>query len=147
MRRQLIAGAVLALAVPSLALAAKPPSPGSSQDTHGKSAAKVMYILKGPLSHYTAANGTTNGQITIMIKHANHHAKTLLNTQTPVSVTIIVSSVTKVRMHEGATTIADGDRGIVKVRLPKNTPAANLATTLATLPTVAFQVIDQGPAS
>jgi hypothetical protein len=63
------------------------------------------------------------------------------------SLTINVSSTTKVHMHESATTIADGDRGTVKVRLPKNSPAASLASTLQTLPTVAFQVIDQGPAS
>jgi hypothetical protein len=145
--KKLLVLAALALAVPSLALAAKPPSPGNSQGTHGKSAPKVLYILTGTLSAYTPATGNIDGRVTIMIKHANHHAKTLVNMQTPMSLTINVSSTTKVHMHEGATTIANGDRGMVKVRLPKNTPAASLATTLTTLPTVAFQVIDQGPAS
>jgi len=60
------------------------------------------------------------------------------------SLTIIVSSTTK---RDGATTISNGDRGVVKVRAPKNTPAASLVATLTTLPTVAAQVIDQGPAS
>jgi hypothetical protein len=64
-----------------------------------------------------------------------------------VQLVIIVSSTTKVHLHAGATTITDGDKGVVKVRLPKNTPAASLATALTTLPTVARQVIDQGPAS
>jgi hypothetical protein len=41
--------AALALAVPSLALAAKPPAPGNSQGSHGKAAPKVMYVLKGRL--------------------------------------------------------------------------------------------------
>jgi hypothetical protein len=145
--KKLLVLAALAMAVPSLALAAKPPTPGNSQGTHGKSAPKVTLILAGTLTAYTPASGNTDGHVTIMIKHANHHAKTLVNTQTPLSLIINLSSATKVRMHENATTITDGDRGIVKVRLPKNTPAASLATTLATLPTVAFQVIDQGPAS
>jgi hypothetical protein len=145
MKRLLLLTA-LALAVPSLALAAKPPSPGNSQGTHGKSAPKVMYALKGTLSNYTAANGANNGMVTITITIANHHAKTLVNS-TPTALTIIVSSTTKVVMHDGATTIANGDRGVVKVRAPKNTPAANLVATLTTLPTVASQVIDQGPAS
>jgi hypothetical protein len=145
--KKLLVLAALALALPSLALAAKPPSPGNSQDTHGKSAPKVTYLLKGTLSAYMAASGSTNGHITITITHANHHAKTLVNKQSPVQLTIIVSSTTKVVMHDGATTIGNGDKGIVKVRAPKNTPVANLVATLTTLPTVASQVIDQKAAS
>jgi hypothetical protein len=145
--KKLLVLAALALAVPSLALAAKPPAPGNSQGTHGKSAPNVLYILKGTLSAYMAASGSTNGHVTITITHANHHAKTLVNKQTPVMVTIAVSSTTKVHMHAGATTITDGDKGVVKVRLPKNTPAADLLTTLENAFTVARQVIDQGPAS
>ena len=145
--KKLLVLSSLALTVPSLALAAKPPSPGNSQGTHGKSAPQVPYILKGTLSHYAAASGATNGQVTITIMHANHHAKTLVNKQSPVQLTIIVSSTTKVHLHASATTITDGDSGVVKVRLPKSTPAASLATALTTLPTVARQVIDQGPAS
>jgi hypothetical protein len=145
--KKLLVVAALALTVPSLALAAKPPSPGNSQGTHGKSAPKVTYLLKGDLSAYTPANGATSGHVTIEIKHANHHAKTLVNTQSPVSVTIAVSSTTKVVMHDGATTITNGDRGLVKVRLPKNTPAANLVATLQDPTTVARQVIDQGATS
>jgi hypothetical protein len=146
MARRLIATVALALALPGLAPAAKPPSPGNSQGGHGKSAPKVIYILKGSLSNYTPA-GATYGTITIRIVYANHRAKTLVNPRSPLSLTIIVSWGTKVVMHHHATTIADGDRGVVEVRLPKNTPAANLTRTLTTLPTVAFQVIDQGPAS
>jgi hypothetical protein len=137
----------LALAVPSLALAAKPRSPGNSQGTHGKSAPNVLYILKGTLTGYTAANGATNGSIMITITHANRHAKTLVNKQSPVSVTIAVSSTTKVVMHDGATTIGPKDRGLVKVRLPKGTPAADLVATLQNPLTVARQVIDQGTTS
>jgi hypothetical protein len=123
-----------------------PPSPGNSQGSHGKSAPKVTYVLAGSLSNYTSV-GATSGAVTIMITHANHRAKTLVNPQSPLSLRIIVAWDTKVVMHRGATTIANGDRGVVKVRVPKNTPAASLATTLTKLPTVASQVIDQGPAS
>jgi hypothetical protein len=141
----------LALALPSFALAAKPPSPGhgprpspgNSQRRHGKSAPQVMYVLEGALSNYTPAEATS-GTITITITHANHQAKTLVNAQSPVSVTIIVTWDTKVVMRRNATTIGNGDIGVVKVRLPKNTPAANLTPTLTALPTVAAQVIDQG---
>jgi hypothetical protein len=144
--KKLLVLAALALAVPSLALAAKPPSPGNSQGTHGKSAPKVMYILKGTLTAYTAANGAINGHVTITVTHANHHAKTLVNKQSPVSVTIAVSSTTKVVVRGGGT-LQVLDKGIVKVRLPKNTPAANLVSALQDPATVAVQVIDQGPAS
>jgi hypothetical protein len=153
MAKRLIAGIALALVVPGLALATKPPSPGhgqpspgNSQRSRGKSAPKVTYVLAGSLSNYTPA-GATYGTVTITITHANHQAKTLVNPQSPLSLTIIVTWDTKIVLHGNATTIANGDRGVVKVRLPKNTPAASLASTLQTLPTVAFQVIDQGPAS
>src|SRR5690348_7273501 len=143
MGSRLITGIALGLAVPSLALAAKPPSPGNnppqpvkgpsspnhSQTTHGKSRPKVTYVLTGSLSHYSPA-GATYGTVTITITHANRQPKTLVNPQAPLSLRIIVSWTTKVVMHHPASTIADGDRGVVKVRLPKNTPAANLANTL-----------------
>ena len=132
--KKLLVLAALALAVPSLALAAKPPSPGTSQ-----SAPTVQLILKGTLSALTATS------VTIVVTHANHHAKSLV-TNPATSVTIAVSSTTKVVMHDGAT-FTSGDRGVVKIRLPKNTPAANLLTTLQNPATVARQVIDQGPAS
>jgi hypothetical protein len=150
MGRRLVAGMALALAVPGLALAAKPPSPGhgphspgNAKDGHGKSVPQVMYVLKGTLSNYTPA-GATTGTITITISHANRNAKTLVNARSPLSVTILVSWDTRVVMHGNATTIADGDSGLVKVRLPKNTLAVDLTRALMTLPTVAAQVIDQG---
>jgi hypothetical protein len=137
--KKLLVLAALALAVPSLALAAKPPSPGNSQGPHGKSAPTVMYLLKGTLTALSSSS------VTITVTHANHHAKTLV-TNPATSVTIAVTATTKVVMHDGAT-FTSGDRGVVKVRLPKNTPAANLLTTLQNPATVARQVIDQGPTS
>jgi hypothetical protein len=152
MARRLTAGIALALLVPGLALAAKPPSPGhgqpspgTAQNGQGKPASRETYVLKGPLSNFSPA-GATYGTVTITITHTNHQAKTLLNPQLPVALTIIVTWDTKIVIHRGATTITNGDRGAGKVRLPKNTPAASLVTTLTTLPTFAFQVTDQGPA-
>jgi hypothetical protein len=103
-----------------------------------------MYVLTGSLSNYTPV-GATYGTVTIRITGTNHQARTLVNPHSPLSLTIIVSWTTKVVVRRNATTIANGDRGVVKVRIPKSTPAANLASTLTTLPTVAFQLIDQGP--
>ena len=130
----------LALAVPSLALAAKPPAPGNSQNSHGK-APQVMYVLKGTLTAYTAANGATNGSLSILVKAANHHGASL-KTQT---LTFPVSSLTKV-VTPGGAALTLNDKGIVKVRGPKKIgPTDNVATVLQAL--TAFQVIDQGPTS
>lgn len=143
MRNKLIAGLVLALVLPSLALAAKPPTPGHSHASHGKAAPKVMYVLKGAISSYTAAAGASNGSITILVKRANHHGAALKEQ----TLTIAVSSATRVVFDNDGSTIADGDNGVVKVRAAKSIAAADLAAAFQAAPTVAFQVIDQGPAS
>ncbi len=130
----------LALAVPSLALAAKPPAPGNSQGSHGK-APQVMYILKGTLTAYTAAAGTTNGSVSLLVKSANHHGASLKGQ----TLTFAVSSSTKVVTGD-ATAVTVNDNGVVKVRGPKKIAATdNLATVLQAL--TAKQVIDQGAAS
>jgi hypothetical protein len=142
MRRQLIAAAVLALAVPSMALAAKPPSPGNSQATHGKSAPQVMYVLRGTLTAWTPANGVTNGLVTILVKSSNHHGASLKGKTLAFPIS---SSSTRVVVHGGGT-LTVTDKGIVKVRGPKNLAAGqNLPTVLQAL--TAREVIDQGPAS
>jgi hypothetical protein len=130
----------LALAVPSVALAAKPPAPGNSQESHGK-APQVMYVLKGTLTAYTAANGATNGSVSLLVKSANRHGASLKDQ----TLTFAVSSTTKVVTPEGAA-LTLNDKGVVKVRGPKKLgPTDSLATVLQAR--TAFQVIDQGPAS
>ncbi len=130
----------VALAVPSLALAAKPPAPGNSQASHGK-APQVMYVLKGTLTAYTAAAGTTNGSVSLLVKSANHHGASLKGQ----TLTFAVSSSTKVVTGD-ATAVTVNDNGVVKVRGPKKIAATdNLATVLQAL--TAKQVIDQGTAS
>lgn len=131
--RKLLVFLALALAVPSLALAAKPPAPGKTP--------QVMYVLKGTLTAYTPANGATNGSVSILVKAANHHGASL-KAQT---LTFPVSSLTKV-VTPGGAALTLNDKGIVKVRGPKKIGATdNLATVLQAL--TGFQVIDQGPTS
>src|SRR6266581_5518821 len=144
--RKIALVAVLAIAgIPAGALAAKPAHPTTPASTNASTnasthtstnAAKptVMFVLRGTLSKYTAANGTTNGAITLVVSSSNYHGKTL-KSQT---LAFTVSSKTNVVLHDGKP-IADGDHGIVKVRAPKGSSAATLSATAAA------EVIDQGP--
>ena len=141
--------AALALAgVPAGALAAHPATPAnsnanskanatsttgvSSQANSHATAAKVMFVLRGTLTAYTAANGTTNGSISITVKSSNVKSSSLKGS----TLTFPVSSSTKI-----AGTFTAGDNGIVKVRAAKSSSSATLQTLTA------FQVIDQGPSS
>jgi hypothetical protein len=135
--RKLIVLLAVAVAIPtSVAVAkGKPTSPG-------KSAPKVQYILKGTLSGYTAFTApSTNGSITILVKHSNRHGKALVG-QT-LTFTGEVTASTKVTLHDGATTITDGDTGIVKIKALKRIDPSALAATLQTSPV--RQIIDQNP--
>lgn len=138
--KKVVGLAVAALLVPSVALAKGPPS-GKGPGTHGKAAPKVMYVLKGTLSGYTAASGSTNGSITITVSHANRHGRALKGDE----LTLPVSSATRIVLKHGVTAITDDDRGIVKVRALKRISPADLVSTLEA--TNAFQVIDQRKAS
>jgi hypothetical protein len=147
--RKFILLAVVALALPSLALAAKPASPGKSAQPHGNVAAqshskatpKVTYVLKGTLTAYTAANGQTNGLVSLLIKGANHHGAALKGQ----TLTFGVSAATKVVTGKNPT-LTINDKGLIQVRGPKKIGATdNLATVLQAL--TAKQIIDQGAAS
>lgn len=129
--------ALIALAVPSLALAAKPPAPGSTQQSHGKAAPQVMYVLKGTLTAYTAASGTTPGSVTIQVSASNYHGAALKGQ----SLTLATSASTKL-----AGTITAGHKGVVKVRGPKALPQGQTLAALLQSKT-AWQVVDQGAAS
>jgi hypothetical protein len=138
MRNKVLAGLALALAVPSLALAAKPNPPGKSADAHGKAAPKVAYILKGTLSAYTAATSTAPGSITIVVGHSNRHGAALKGQ----TIVFTVATTTKVVIGQHRTAITDGDKGIVKVRAAKKMSSTDFATFFASHPN-ASQVIDQ----
>jgi hypothetical protein len=132
---------IAALMIPGVAFAKAP-----TKGTHtNKGKAKVQYVLKGTLSAYTAASSTTNGSITIMVTSSNRHGRALKGQTLTFP---LVTANTKVVLPSGATTITNGDLGIVKVRAakqPKDTSAADLMTLLTGMPV--RQIIDQGPAS
>jgi hypothetical protein len=117
--RKLLPLAVVALMIPSVALAkGKPPTAGTHTN-HGK--ANVMYVLRGMIYAYTPYDSTTqtNGSITIDVKSSNRHGK-LLSGQTGVLIT--VGPKTKIELENGVTSIAaasPGDLGMVKVRAPR----------------------------
>ena len=124
---------IAALMVPSIALAAKP-APAAKG---GKGGPKVVYVLKGKLSAYSAYNAPTNGSITIVVSHANYHGKALRG----MTLTFPLDAKSKISLENGLTTITDNDNGIVKVKAAKNIAAANLAATLQAI--AARQVVDQ----
>ena len=140
--------AAFALAVlPAAALAAKPSHPATPANSHANASsttsssseanshantAKVMFVLRGTLTAYTAASGSTNGSVSITVKSSNFESSSLKGS----TLTFAVSSSTKI-----AGTFKTGDNGIVKVRAAKKTPSSTLTTLTA------FQVIDQGASS
>lgn len=125
-----------ALMIPSVALATNPPQ-------HPTHPPKVMYILRGALSGYHAYDSVTpaNGSITILVKYANYHGRALKGQ----SLTFPVTANTRVSLGDGVTAIADGDRGIVKIRAYRRIPAADLAATLQA--SNARQIVDHGAPS
>jgi hypothetical protein len=150
--RKVAAIAVLVLGVPGAALAAKPTHPSTPANSNANSkanatsttgtsskansqaqSAKVLFVIRGTLGAYTAANGSTNGSIAITIKSSNHESTLLTKATQPV--TFVVSSKTNV-----VGTVKSGDDGVVKIRAARN---ASLATLQAT---AAAQLIDQGHA-
>ncbi len=116
---------IAALALPTVALAAKP------AHGHGKPP-MVTYVLHGTLSAYTAydASTSTNGSITILVKHANKHGYVLKGQ----SLTFAVDAKTKLHLAVGLTTVTDGDRGGISLRAPRKIAAADLVATLQLSP-------------
>jgi len=138
MGKKTLALLVLALVIPGAALAAKPAAKPTKPTTNqSKAAPKVMYVLKGTLSGYTAATSTTTGSITIHVTHSNYHGRLLKGTD----LSFAVSTKTTTTLN-GNTTIADGTRGVVKFRALKNVSNTGLMAALtAATPMTAFQVI------
>ena len=123
--------AIAALALPSVALAAKPSHSSAS-------APKVSYILKGTLTNYVAYNpvGPVNGTVTITVTSANYHGKALKG----LSLTFAVDANTAVTLPTAGW--KNTDTGIVKIRALKKIAPAVLAATLQLSP--AKQIVDQG---
>jgi hypothetical protein len=135
--KKLIVLLAVALAIPTSAALAK-----GEPSNPGKSAPKVTYVLKGTLSGFTPYDSatSTNGSITIVVKKSNHHGKALKGLTLVFTGQVTVS--TKVKFHDGATTIADGDKGIVKVRALKKIDPSALQSTLESTPI--SKIRDQG---
>ena len=133
MRKLLPILAAIAVIAPTSALAGKPPHPTQAKNT---TPPKVLYVLRGALSHYTAATATALGSITIDVASANRHGKELKKQ----TLTFPLDAKTRIVLHDAAP-IADGDRGVVKLRGPKKLDLTALqAVTLR-------QVIDHGAAT
>jgi hypothetical protein len=137
--------AVAALALPSVALA----TPPSTHANQSKAAPKVMYVLKGTISAYTApTSASQDGTVTILVTHSNYHGRALKGQTLPFP----VSMNTRFTYQSGtsAASISGGAsaKGMVKFRAPKNVAGGNaaLATALPTL-AKAFHVIVNAPKS
>jgi hypothetical protein len=126
---------VAALALPTSVAFAKPPHPAKG----GKSAPKVMYVLKGTLSSYSAATSATDGSISITVNHSNYHGRALKGQ----TLTFSTTMHTRVTFRNGATQITDGARGVLKFKAPLRMSAGtDLATALPTM-AKALHIIDQ----
>jgi hypothetical protein len=127
--KKLIVLLAVALAIPTSAALAK-----GKPSKPGKSAPTVMYVLKGTLSGYTPYDSatSTNGSITIVVKKCNHHCKALKGATLTFTGEVTVD--TQVKLHKGATSITDGDKGIVKVRALKKIDPSALQSTLESTP-------------
>jgi hypothetical protein len=141
--RRTLAFVIVALTLPSVALAAKP----ATHTNHSKAAPKVMYILKGTLSNYAAASTTTSGSVTIHVTHSNYHARALVGQDLTFAVAantkLAVSSHSKTKLVNGLATVKNGTRGIVKFKSALKVSNTSLLTALAPMKMTAFEVIVQ----
>jgi hypothetical protein len=126
---------VVALALPTGAAFAKRPT---THGTRGKSNPTVMYVLKGTLSSYTAANANSDGSISITVTHSNFHSS--LKGQT---LTFATTMKTRVTFPNGATSITDGAKGVLKFRAPLHRKGDTTLVTTLTTNAKALHIIDQ----
>jgi hypothetical protein len=141
--RRMLAFVIVALALPSVALAAKP----ATHTNQSKAAPKVMYILKGTLWNYTAASTTASGSVTIHVTHSNYHARALVGQDLTFAVSaktnLAVSSHSKTKLVNGLATVKNGTRGIVKFKNALKVSNTSLLAALAPMKMTAFEVIVQ----
>jgi hypothetical protein len=131
--KKTLAFLAVALVIPTSVAMAKG-NPG----THGKSNPMVMYVLKGSLSGYTAATSTTDGSISITVTRSNFHSS--LKGQT---MTFATTMNTRVTMTNGATTITDGAKGVLKFKAPLHRKGDTTLVTTLTTNAKALHIIDQ----
>ena len=132
MKKAIVLVAV-ALVIPTSVAFAK------ANPTRGKSNPKVMYVVKGTLSSYTAATSLADGSISITVNHSNYHGRALKGQ----TMTFSTTMNTRVTMLNGATTITDGARGVLKFKAPLRVPANTQLATMLTGSAKALHIIDQ----
>jgi hypothetical protein len=130
MKRTIVLLAV-ALAIPTSVAFAKGPG---THHGRGKRGHNAEYILEGTLSSYTAFDQatSTNGSITIDVKHAGFHGHKLKGQ----SLTFALDASSKVMFRHGSS-LADSTataRGVIAFRAPRRING-DLATTLPGLAT------------
>jgi len=132
MKKAIVLVAV-ALVIPTSVAFAK------ANPTRGKSNPRVMYVVKGTLSSYTAATSSADGSISITVNHSNYHGRALKGQ----TMTFSTTMKTRVTMLNGATAITDGAKGVLKFKAPLRLGAGTDAATA--LPTLAkaLHIIDQ----
>ena len=122
---------VAALALPTSVAFAKPSHPGRG----GKSAPRVQYVLKGTLSAYTAYDSatSTDGSITIAVRHSNYHGRLLKNQ----SLTFTLTANSKVTFRHKSTLARGADR---KGRARRARSEADRGRLVAGLPGAATRI-------
>jgi len=140
--KRTLAFVIVALTLPSVALAAKP----ATHTNQSKAAPKVMYVLKGTLWNYTAATATVSGSVTIHVTHSNYHGAALKGKDITFAVSantkLAVLSHSKVKLAKSLT-VKDGTRGIVKFKDALKISNTTLLAALAPQQMTAFEVIAQ----
>ena len=124
---------VVALAIPTSVAFAK------GTPNHGKSNPMVMYVLKGTLSSYQAATVGVDGSISITVNHSNYHGRQLKGQ----TLTFSTTTNTRVTMVNGAATITDGAKGMLKFKAPLHRKGDTTLVTTLTTSAKALHIIDQ----
>lgn len=113
--------AAAALALPAAAVADHGGGGDNSGPGHGGHGLRLdTYNLKGTLSGFTAAVGTTPGSITIQVMKGNRAGRPFVGR----TLTFMLTTATKIEPR-GAV-ILDGDRGSVQLKAAERLDAAGL---------------------
>ena len=116
--------AAAALALPAAAVAdhggIDNSGPGHGGHGHGHGVRLDTYNLKGTLSGFTAATGTTPGSITITVLKGNRAGRPFVG----MTLTFALTAATKIEPRGAA--ILDGDRGSVQLKAAEGLDAAGL---------------------
>jgi hypothetical protein len=130
--RKTLAFMLVALALPSIALAAKPTTHHSNNGNAGET---VRYVLRGTLWNYTAASATADGSVTIYVTGSNHSGALLKGTDLTFAVTaktkFALSSKSGLIPKRHVVSIKDGTRGMVEFRGALKVSSSMLMSALA----------------